>query len=119
MSSYRIISGSRNVITWPIFFGILLIEVGLAAFISSEHFHNLDFYTSFDLMFGGLLLAHGLLKRGIPYRIGWFGTFFGILFLAVGVANYIGGGGYGSAVFFIVLGAVIILAAISRRRWWW
>jgi hypothetical protein len=97
------------------FFGIFLIEIGLAAFIGSEHFLNLNFYNSFEIMFGALLLAHGLSKRGFPYRIGKLGTFFGILFLAVGIADYYGGGGYGWAIFFILLGIVVITTAIGRR----
>lgn len=97
------------------FLGILLIEIGLAAFIGAERYEHLDFYTSFDLMFGSLLLAHGLLKRGSPYRIGKLGTFLGILFLAVGVAGYYGGGAYTWATFFILLGIVVIAAAISRN----
>ena len=115
MRSYRIVSGSRNLISWSMFFGILLIEIGLSALVSSEHLSNLNFYNSFDIMFGALLLAHGLLKRGYPYRIGRLGTFLGILFLAVGVADYYGGGEYSWATFFILLGIVVIAAAVSRR----
>src|SRR5487761_532408 len=115
MRSYRIISGSRNLISWPMFFGILLIEIGLSALVGLEHLFNLNFYNSFDIMFGALLLAHGLLKRGYPYRIGRLGTFLGILFLAVGAADYYGGGGYSWAIFFILLGIVVIATAVSRR----
>lgn len=115
MGSYRIIKGSRNLISWSLFFGILLVEIGLAAFIGAEHYDHFNFYTAFDLMFGSLFLAHGLLKRGSPYRIGKLGTFLGIVFLAVGTADYYGGGAYTFATFFILLGIVVIAAAISQR----
>lgn len=101
------------------FFGILLVELGAAWLISSQRIGAglpvLSFYTAFDLMFGGLLLAHGLLKRGYPYRVGKVGTFFGVLFLAVGVAGLYGLGSYGWAIFFIMLGLVLIVAAAGRR----
>jgi hypothetical protein len=96
------------------FFGILLIEIGLAAFIGSEHYYHLGFYSALDLMFGALLLAHGLLKSGSPYRIGKIGTFLGILFLAVGISDYYGGGAYTLATFFVLLGIAVVVIAISR-----
>lgn len=115
MANYRVVRAPRNLISWSMFFGIFLIEIGLAAFIGTVHLYHLDFYTSFDIMFGALLVAHGLLKGGYPYKIGKLGTFSGILFLAVGAADYYGGGGYSWAIFFILLGTVVVLGAASRR----
>lgn len=99
------------------FFGIFLLEIGLAAVIGQLHYLNLSFYTSFDLMFGALLLAHGLLKRGAPYRVGKLGTLMGILFLSFGVAYYYDIVAYTVASFFILLGLVVIAAALSRSKW--
>lgn len=117
--TYRVITGSRNIISWTLFFGILLVELGIAWIVQGQRIAvglpPLSFYTAFDLMFGGLLLAHGLLKRGYPYRIGKLGTFFGVLFLAVGVAGLYGLGVYGWAIFFIMLGLVVIIVAAGRK----
>ena len=118
--TYRIITGSRNIISWSLFFGILLVELGVAWIVQGQRVATglppLNFYTAFDLMFGALLLAHGLLKRGYPYRVGKLGTFFGVLFLAVGVAGLYGLGVYGWAIFFIMLGLVVIIVAAGRKR---
>lgn len=116
--SFRIISRPRNVISWPMFFGIFLVEVGAAWFISGLEIGGLhpSFYVAFDLLFGALLLAHGLLKRGRPYTIGKVGTFLGVVFLATGTAELYGeGAGFGWAILFILLGAVVIFAALGRR----
>ncbi len=115
MGSYKVVRGPRNLISWSLFIGIFLLELGLASLIGALHFYHLDFYTSFDIMFGALLLAHGLLKGGNPYKIGKLGTFAGVLFVAVGAADYYLGGGYSWAIFFILFGIVVIAAAASRR----
>jgi len=117
--TYRVITPSRNIISWSLFFGILLVELGIAWIVHGQRIAvglpPLSFYTAFDLMFGALLLAHGLLKRGYPYRVGKLGTFFGVLFLAVGAAGLYGLGGYGWAIFFIMLGLVVIIIAAGRK----
>jgi hypothetical protein len=115
LGTYKMVRGPRNLISWSLFFGIFLVEIGLAALIGTLHPYHLDFYISFDIMFGALLLAHGLLKGGYPYRIGKLGTFSGVLFLAVGAADYYGGGGYSLAIFFILLG-ILVIAAVAGRR---
>jgi hypothetical protein len=102
------------------FFGIFLVEVGLSWLIAESNivFRGIHpgFYVAFDILFGGLLLSHGLLKRGHPYRIGKVGTLLGLLFLAVGTAEFFGaGGGFGWAILFILLGAFVIFAALGRR----
>jgi peptidoglycan/LPS O-acetylase OafA/YrhL len=120
MGTYRIISGTRSIISWPAFFGIFLIEVGVAWFIASSNVYlgplHLNFYNSFELMFGVLLLLHGLLKRGHPYRIGKVGTFLGVLFLALAFSSYFARGDYGLAVLFILLGLVVLIAAFPKTR---
>lgn len=102
------------------FFGIFLVEIGFAWLVSESGLEisglRPNFYVVFDFMFGALLLAHGLLKRGHPYRIGKVGTFLGVLFLATGIAEFFGEGeGFGWAILVILLGVVVIIAALGRR----
>ena len=115
MGQFRIVTESRNIISGSMFLGILLIEIGLSWVIGSTHIFQLRVSDSFDLMFGSLLLAHGLLKRGHPYRIGRAGTFLGLLFLSFGAADYYGLGGYSWPILFILVGVVIVYAALWRR----
>jgi hypothetical protein len=102
-------------ISFPVFVGIGLLEAGLALFIGSFHVYGFRTDNSFEIMFGVLLLAHGLLKRGSPYRIGKIGVFLGIVFLGAGIADYYGSADLGWAILFVLLGLVVILTAVSRR----
>ena len=121
MGYYRVITEPRNIISWSVFFGVLLIEIGLAWFIGTQRYAlglpSLTAETSFELMFGALLLAHGLLKRGHPYQIGKLGTFLGVLFVALGTAGYYGNEDYTLAILFVLLGIVVIAVAARGKRW--
>lgn len=67
-------------------------------------------------MFGGLLIAHGLLKKGHPYRVGKIGLVLGALVLAYAVSSYYGFSEYLIALLAISAGVILLAAQFSRGK---
>lgn len=84
----RVVHLSTSYISLRVFIGLTLVALGVSWIIGRNGFYGFHTRTAFALMFGSLFAAHGLLKKGHPYRVGKIGLVLGGLVLSYGVSSY-------------------------------